>query len=297
VGTPTVWHDVESILGEGPVWDAQRGRLVWVDILAGVVRVGEAAQDGIWVEREYQVPMHVGAAVPIADDDSWLLAAGLGFAYLDSSGEVRTIAEPEEDNPIAVRMNDGSCDPAGRFWAGSMGYGDEPGVGSLYRLDLDGSVHRVLEGLTISNGLGWSPDAATMYVTDSGTDTITRYSYDIGTGEIYDPRPFLRADRGRHGTPDGLAVDAEGGVWVAFWGGSALRRYSPSGELLQTVPVPVSHPTSCCFGGPALDILFITSAGPKAVNTNGEGPHGRLLAYRPSVAGLASTPFRGSRWI
>jgi len=297
VRTPTVWHDVESTLGEGPVWDAQRARLVWVDILAGVVRVGEAARDGIWVEREYRVPMHVGAAVPIADDDSWLLAAGLGFAYLDASGEVRVIAEPERDNPIAMRMNDGSCDPAGRFWAGSMGYGDEAGVGSLYRLDLDGSVHRVLDGITISNGLGWSPDGTAMYVTDSGADTITRYSFDVDTGEISDPRLFLRADRSRDGTPDGLTVDADGCVWVAFWGGSAVRRYSPKGTLLQTVPVPVSHPTSCCFGGPALDVMFITSAGPKAVNTVGDGPHGRLLAHRPGVAGLPATPFRGSRWI
>src|SRR6266540_604717 len=221
VRTPTVWHDVESTLGEGPVWDAQRARLVWVDILAGVVRVGEAARDGIWVEREYRVPMHVGAAVPIADDDSWLLAAGLG----------------------------------------------------------------------------WSPDGTVMYVTDSGADTITRYSFDVDTGEISDPRLFLRADRSRDGTPDGLTVDADGCVWVAFWGGSAVRRYSPKGTLLQTVPVPVSHPTSCCFGGPALDIMFITSAGPKAVNTVGDGPHGRLLAHRPGVAGLPATPFRGSRWI
>lgn len=297
MGTPTVWHDVESILGEGPVWDAERGRLVWVDVLAGIVRVAEATDDGIRVEREYQTPMHVGAAVPVADDDGWLLAAALGFAYLDARGQVRLIAEPERDNPIAVRMNDGSCDPVGRFWAGSMGYGEEPGVGSLYRLDLDGSVHRMLGGLTVSNGLGWSPDGTTMYVTDSGPATITRYSFDVGSGTIDAPRPFLRADPERDGTPDGLAVDAEGCVWVAFWGGAALRRYSPEGGLVQTVPVPVSHPTSCCFGGPALDILFITSAGPKAVSTIGDGPHGRLLAYRPGVAGLPSTPFRGSRWV
>src|SRR5262249_9053390 len=169
VDAPTVWYDVESILGEGPVWDAERGRLIWVDVLAGLVRVGTATADGTWDEREYQTPMHVGAAVPVADDgDTLLLAAGLGFAYLGPGGEVRLLAEPELDNPVAVRMNDGACDPVGRFWAGSMGYGEEPGVGSLYRLDLDGSVHRMLDNLTISNGLGWSPDGTTMYVTDSG---------------------------------------------------------------------------------------------------------------------------------
>src|SRR6185503_8686605 len=132
-------------------------------------------------------------------------------------GEVRVIVEPERDNPVATRMNDGSCDPAGRFWAGSMGYGEEPGAGSLYRLDLDGSVQRILGGLTISNGLGWSPDATTMYVADSGTATVTRYPYDAGTGTLGAGEPFLRAEPDRDGTPDGLAVDVDGHLWVAFW--------------------------------------------------------------------------------
>ena len=156
-------------------------------------------------------------------------------------------------------MNDGACDPQGRFWAGTMAHDESSGAGVLYRLELDGSCTTVLAGLTISNGIGWSPDGSVMYLSDSGTSRIDRFDFDAATGQIRGRRTIVEIAE-PDVAPDGLTVDEHGDIWVALWGGAAVRCYSPVGSLLATVPLPVDRPTSCAFGGPDRTTLFITTA-------------------------------------
>jgi sugar lactone lactonase YvrE len=182
-------------------------------------------------------------------------------------------------------MNDGACDPQGRFWAGSMALDETPGAGSLYRLDPDGDVTVVQRGLTIANGLGWSPDGTTMYHADSGAGTVTAYDFDGARGEIERPRVAVRPE---HGAPDGLTVDEEGMLWVALFGGSAVVRYDPEGRELARVPLPVSQATSCAFVGTR---LFITTA---ARDVAGAEPDaGRVFAADAGVSGPPAVPFAG----
>lgn len=296
-----------ACLGEGPHWDADSQELVWVDILANQVWIGAVEGDELRPTASFDVRRHVGAALPCAGGRGWLLAAGQGFAYLSPEGSVATLAEPEAAQTGAVRMNDAKCDPQGRCWAGSMAYDYRRrlGLGSLYRLDRDGQVRRMLSGLTVSNGLGWSPDGKTMYVTDSAAGTIDAWDFDGAAGAIEHRRAVLRFPAAAE-SPDGLAVDEEGLLWVAIWGGGAVRRFDPSprptGPATEPRPVaeirlPVSRPTSCCFGGPDLATLFITSArdGLSDRDLAVEPEAGRLFACRPGVSGPAGQPFRGTR--
>jgi sugar lactone lactonase YvrE len=156
-------------------------------------------------------------------------------------------------------MNDGICDPQGRFWAGTMAYAETPGAGRLYRLELDGSCTLVLDGLTISNGMGWSPDGTIMYLADSGVGDVFAFDFDPSGGTLDQRRTFVHV--GTPGAaPDGLTVDSDGDVWVALWNGGAVARYAPDGSLRETVPVPVDRPTSCAFGGRDGATLFVTTS-------------------------------------
>ncbi|HUR52132.1 MAG TPA: SMP-30/gluconolactonase/LRE family protein [Mycobacteriales bacterium] len=241
---------VTARLGEGPHWDARRGLLSWVDIPAG----------RLWVEQGASVQhLDLGAALGVAvphEQGGWVCGLGRGVALVDDAG---SLLEHVQLEPAGVRMNDGKCDARGRFFVGSKADDNTTGAGSLWRLDLDGSVHRVLSGLTIANGLGWSPDGSTMYVTDSAAARITAHAYDEESGELGPARPFVELP-GDVGAPDGLAVDAEGFVWTAVWGGHQVRRHAPSGELVGVVRVPASHVTSCAFSGPDLTTLAVTTA-------------------------------------
>ena len=203
------------------------------------------------------------------------------------------VAEVEIDRP-GQRMNDGACDAAGRFWAGTMCMQERPGLGSLYRLDPDGSSHRILTGVGISNGIDWSLDGATMYYVDSLTQRIDRFDFDPATGSVCNRRAFVTIDPAE-GCPDGLTVDAEGGIWLALWGGSAIHRYRPDGTLERVLRVPVTHPTTCAFGGPDLGDLYITSA---TIRLSGEEKRrqpmaGGVMRHRPGVTGRPSHAFAG----
>jgi sugar lactone lactonase YvrE len=187
-------------------------------------------------------------------------------------------------------MNDGEVDPSGRFWAGTMELGAAPGRGSLYRLGPRGEVTRVLAGVSISNGLGWSPDERTLYYIDSPTQRIDAYDYDRSSGAIANRRTVAEIDPAS-GLPDGLAVDAEGCLWVALWGGSSLHRYTPDGRLDRAVALPVSQVTSCAFGGPDLDELYVTSAWVGLEER--EPAAGGLFRLRPGVRGLPARRFAG----
>lgn len=248
--------DAEAKLGEGPRWDAGARRLLWVDIEGRALHVFDPESG---VDRAVSVWSRLGAASWTTAEGTVLVAVAERLALLSLADEsLTTLAEiPHAGH---MRMNDGVCDPAGRFWVGSMALAETPGVAALYRF-ADGALERVLEGVTLSNGLGWSPDGTRMYYVDSPTYRIDVFDYDVDAGTPANRRPFVEMDRA-DGIPDGLTVDDEGGVWLALWGGSCVRRYSADGVLEQVVDVPATHVTACCFGREDGRSLFITSAAP-----------------------------------
>jgi sugar lactone lactonase YvrE len=270
-----------AALGEGPVWVAGEQALYWVDIPAG--RVHQMAADG--AVTSWDVGQPAGAVVARAGG-GLVLAARDGFMALDpASGALTLLAAVEQDRP-ENRMNDGACDRAGRFFAGTMADDERPAAGALYRLDPDLTVTTVLAGTGISNGIGWSPDERLMYYIDSHTHQVDVFDYDPVTGAIDGRRRFAAVGQGDV-VPDGLTVDAEGGVWVAVWGGGTLLCHDAGGRVRQTIEVPAEHVTSCAFGGPDLDRLYITTAA-------GEGAGaGALFVAEPGVTGQPSYSFSG----
>jgi sugar lactone lactonase YvrE len=280
--------DARAELGEGPRWDARGQRLLWVDIMRGRVHAFTPATSAC---RSVDAGRPVGARACAADGGMVLAVAG-GFARLDwESGRTKMLAAVEADRP-QNRMNDGACDAAGRFWAGTMALDEHAGAGALYRLDPDGTVHTMLTDVTISNGIDWSLDGRRMYYVDSPTRRIDAFDFDPRTGAIAGRRPFASVPAEAR-IPDGLTVDAAGFVWLALWGGAALRRYAADGTLERTVSLPVSHPTSCAFGGPDLDELYVTSARrPLTPEERVRQPlAGGLLRLRPGVVGRPARVF------
>jgi sugar lactone lactonase YvrE len=277
-------------LGEGATWDSARERLISVDIMRGRVHLFDPAAGRV---KTILVGQPVGAAAPCRDGRI-VLAMRDGFAHLDPETErVTFIAHVERDRP-GQRMNDGSCDAAGRFWAGTMCMQERPGLGSLYRLDPDGSVHTMATGIGISDGIDWTLDGTCMYYVDSMEQRIDVFDFDLARGAIANRRPFVEVDRS-DGTPDGLTVDAEGAIWLALWGGSAIHRYRPDATLDRVLRLPVTHPTTCAFGGPDLRDLYITSAVIKLSEDERrvQPLGGAVLRHRPGVAGRAAHAFAG----
>lgn len=240
---------------ESPVWDDEANRLVWVDITRGEVHsyVPELA-----LHRVVQVGTEIGS-VALAREASLVLAVRAGFALLDEMTElVQPLILPVEHTPD-VRMNDGACDARGRFWAGSMAYDSAPGKGALYCLRSENEVTLELEGVTISNGIGWDPGWELCYYVDSATQRVDTFEFDLEEGRLGARRTVIDLC-GSPFQPDGLTVDADGRIWVALWDGGEVRCYSPRGELLARVELPVSRVTSCVFGGHTLQQLYITTS-------------------------------------
>ena len=288
------WSETPGRISEGPRWHEERHELLWVDILGRQIHRGTLTGDGsldqvvtITLER------HVGAVAP-ALTGGYVVTAGPGFVFVDEDGSVRELAQPEADR-TDVRMNDGACDPQGRFWAGTMAYDEAPGAGALYRLELDGSCTTMLTDLTIANGIGWSPDGSTMYLNDSGAGCLDTFRFDGATGAITDRRTLVRSDQPGV-VPDGLTVDVQGGIWVAWWVGGAVKRYASDGTLLASLRLPVDRPTSCAFGGPDRATLFITTAreGLDDAAFDRQPDSGRVFAASGlGVRGLPCEPYRG----
>ena len=283
--------DARAPLGEGPVWDAENQALLWVDIDDHEIhRFDPGTGTDISVAMEGGV-----SAVAIRERGGLVAATGDGFALVSmatGTAEVEVIAEPEGDND-ANRMNDGKCDPAGRFWAGSMSHTETDASGSLYLLDTDLTVQSVLSGVTVSNGLGWSPPGTSMYYVDSPTCKVTVMDYDLLTGTASHRRDLFPVGT-QEAQPDGLAVDADGCLWVAIWGGHEVRCFSPVGELLAVVEVPASQVTSCCFGGKGLTDLYITTAAHGLSDQEIDATTaGGLFIAQPGVRGLQVARFSG----
>ncbi len=278
--------------GEGPVWDGASDELLWVDVGVGRLHRGRPEPGGVRHLGTLELGVALGAVSP-ARNGGWIAAAGPGFARLATDGRLTWLAKPEAGHPER-RMNDGACDPQGRFWGGSMAYAETPGVGTLYRLDHDGSAHPIVTGTTISNGLGWSRDGTSMWYVDSGPGTVDVFGFDAQAGTVSDRRTVVRLEADE-GVPDGLAVDAEDHVWVAVWDGGQVRRYTPDGQLVARVHLPVSRPTSCCFGGSELDTLFVSTArtGLTGDQLRSEPDAGRLFAAQVGVRGVAQPSFAG----
>jgi sugar lactone lactonase YvrE len=281
----------QTILGEGARWDARRGELLRVDILAGCVYRDRVDEDGGLVPvRSYRVPGTVGAIAPVDADDGWLLAAGRGFVYLRPDGSQRTLAEVA---PAGTRMNDAACDPQGRLWAGTMADDQHAGGGALYRLDRTGQTELVLDGLTISNGLGWSPDGTEMYLVDSGPRVIHAFVFDADRGAISEGRVLVTLTEDV-GSPDGMTVDADGDLWVAVYGGGRVHRYSPDGALRQVLTVPARQSTCCAFAGPGLNRLYVTTATEGWSDEQRRADPAAGLVYRldTDATGRPAAPFR-----
>lgn len=282
---------VESYrLGEGPVWDAAAGRIIWVDILAGLVLEGRLTEGVLAESARHAFDGVVGAAVPAADG-SLLVAAQERLVVLASDGSRRDgprVVEPG----VRSRTNDGGTDPSGRFLIGTLALDDRFGAERLLRIEHDGEVTVIDDDLALSNGLAWSPDGSKLYSVDTGRNVIWERDYSPGREGPGDRRRYLTVEGGH---PDGMCMDTDGNVWVAIWGGGEVRCYAPGGEILATVGVPAPHTSSAAFVGESLDTLLISTArkdlSPEQLEEFPDS--GRLFTARVQATGLPTVPWAG----
>ena len=285
---PRCIADVRAVLGEGPVWVAREAALYWVDIKGRkVFRMDSNDQ-----LTEWRTPMRIGSIAP-KKSGGFIAGTDEGIAMIDPAmNKFDVIAQPEEQLPDN-RFNDGKVDRRGRFWAGTMDDREKSSCGTLYCVGPDLGWASIDSRYKVTNGPAFSPSGATMYHNDSARQVT--YAFDMdGQGSPSNKRAFLQFGE-RDGFPDGMTVDSEGCLWIAFWDGWCLRRYSPEGEWVETIKVPVQRPTSCAFGGPDLDRLYITSASiglderALAMQPNAGG----LFMITPGVRGIEEVPFAG----
>jgi D-xylonolactonase len=280
--------DVHAVLGEGPVWVARERALYWVDIKGRrIFRVDEAGD-----LNEWPTPVRVGSLMP-RSSGAFIGGTDKGIALIDPEADRFEIIENPELHLPHNRFNDGKVDRQGRFWAGTMDDLETDSTGSLYRIDPDLSCTVIDTDYRITNGPAFSPDGRTMYHSDTARQVT--YAFEVeADGSACNRRVFLQFGPG-DGHPDGMTVDFEGCLWIAFWGGWCVRRFSPAGEWLETIRLPVSQPSSCVFGGPDLDRLYITSAsvGLDEESSRMQPNAGGLFMFNPGVRGLAEVPFAG----
>lgn len=275
-------------LAEGPLWISETGELVWVDILSGDLhrcRPGHTPPSGM------NLPATLGAVAPAASGTAFIAATGDGFSRILPDGKMVSVNNLLADEPDQ-RMNDGRCDPWGRFVAGTTSLSGKLGTSRLFRLEEDGTTTTLLSSLGISNGLCWSHDGETFHHIDTPSATVTSRPYSPDQSLAEGPARVLEL-QGLSGLPDGMTIDTDGNLWIAFWGGGCVRCLSPQGTLLHEIPLPVAQPTSCVFGGDDLATLFITTA------WHGLGKHakseldGAIFSCRPGAKGLPQQPWKG----
>lgn len=280
--------DVHAVLGEGPVWVERERALYWVDINGRkIFRLDDSG-----AVRDWPTPMRVGSLAP-CESGGFIGGTDQGIAFIDlQQGSFEIVANPEENVP-GNRFNDGKVDRRGRFWAGTMDDKERQASGTLYRFDERLDWSSVDTGYRVTNGPAFSPAGDIIYHNDSALQVT--YAFDLDSdGSASNRREFMRYGKS-DGYPDGMTVDAEGCLWIAFWDGWCIRRYSPVGECLRKIEMPVARPTSCAFGGPKLDRLYVTSAsrdlGPDALAMQPNA--GGLFLITAGVGGLAERPFAG----
>lgn len=282
--------DCANLLGEGPVWDASASTLWWIDIQNPTFWCLETRTGRV---RSWPLPKVPG---------SFALRRGGGFFFAFRGG-FATLAEPGAEPTMLgtpgltlgdERFNDGKADRAGRFWTGTLDRKLSRPIGQLYRVEPGLRVTAVDQGVTIANGIGWSPDDTTMYFTDTPSRRIYRYDFDAAAGRVSNRRVFVEAEPG-HGGPDGMTVDAQGYVWSAQFDRWCVNRYAPDGRLDRSIRVPVQRPTSCMFGGPDLATLYVTSArfDLTAADLAAQPQAGGVFALEPGVRGLPEPRFAG----
>lgn len=305
--------DARDTIGEGPTWHSAQGRILWSDNKIG--RIHEAKPDGVggWREtRQWNLGRRIGAAIP-RRSGGLIVATGTQFVTLDDQGVEAPFARLDVD-PKQFQLNDAKCDPQGRLWAGTLdadintpGRTISPGRAALYRIDAVGEVKTMVTGVTVSNGLAWSPDGLTLYYIDSYARRVDGFDFNGTTGAITNRRPIVMFDAG-DGAPDGMTIDSEGCLWVAMVRTGEVRRFAQDGQLLARIVLETSVPTSCAFGGADAADLFITTARvnlPNAASvqlthgfsvepdaTIGLGAGGLYLC-RPGVTGLPAQDFAG----
>ena len=283
-----------AALGECPVWDPDGQCLFWVDVSGRRMFRADAAGR---LTATWALPKLPGSFA-LRARGGMLMAWRNGLGLIDpESGRFEEVpaGAPGLGPDFALeRFNDGACDRRGRFWTGTMARNLTDKVGHLFRIDPDLSVHRMRDGIILSNGIAWSPDQRTMYHCDSGARVVRAYDFDVEAGGIANPRVFADLAAG-HGLPDGCTVDAEGHLWLALVEAGVLLRFAPSGAIVATVPLPVSRPTSVVFGGSDLRTLFVTTMrdGLSAAAQDAEPAAGQVFALRPGVAGLPEPRFAG----
>tara|TARA_R110000868_G_scaffold132180_1_gene342762 strand:+ start:49370 stop:50245 length:876 start_codon:yes stop_codon:yes gene_type:complete len=253
---PEVVCEKVSELGEGPLWDLSRKLICWVDILNGHIHEWSPVSKTL---NTLQVGQMIGA-MAICNDGNYIAAIKDGFGFVNpKTGEVEMIENPEGHLP-GNRFNDGKCDPAGRFWAGTMPLSEDKPTGSLYMIAADRSAVKREGAITISNGLAWSLDHKVLYYIDTPTLEVVGYDFDMKNGNITNKRTIINIPK-EEGFPDGMTIDNEGMLWIAHWGGWQVTRWNPStGKKLSAIKLPVSNVTSCIFGGESMKDLYITSA-------------------------------------
>ena len=248
--------DSKSELGEGAIWNSKTGELMWINITGKILNIYNPKTGN---NKEMFTGQMIGTVVP-TELGNTIVALQNGIYQLDpNTGTKKLIVNPEEDLPNN-RFNDGKCDPEGRFWAGTMSTIDEKEAGALYRLDSDSSIHKMVEDVSISNGIVWSKDKTKMYYIDTPTQKVVVYDYNNETGEISNKKTAVEIES-EMGFPDGMTIDEDGNIWVALWGGSAVSCWNPeTGTLVRTIEVPARNVTSCAFGDDDLSTLYITTA-------------------------------------
>lgn len=286
--TPCCIADVHAVVGEGPVWVERDAALYWVDIKGRKIHRRDEAGD----LREWPTPFRVGSLAP-RSDGGFIAGTDQGLATIDLQSERFEVVANPEANLSHNRFNDGKVDRDGRFWAGTMDDREQDPTGTLYRVEPGFRCSAVDSGYVVTNGPAFSPSGKRMYHTDSPRRII--YLFDLDPdGTASNRRTFLHFGE-KDGHPDGMTVDSDGCLWVAFWDGWCVRRFSPDAELLATIQMPVARPTSCAFGGPDLKQLYITSASIGLDEAaRARQPHaGGLFTLSPGIRGLAEVPFAG----
>ncbi|MDW7695778.1 SMP-30/gluconolactonase/LRE family protein [Flammeovirgaceae bacterium SG7u.111] len=280
----TLELDAKAQLGEGAIWHPEEKKFYWIDIENKKLHIYDPADKS---DREITMPSRIGTVVP-AKEGGVLVALEGGIFHVDLETENLTLLNNPLEGQEAIRFNDGKCDPQGRFWVGSMKLDQSAKQADLYRFDTDGTAHHMLDSITISNGIVWSPDHKKMYYIDTPTGKVQGFDYDAETGEISNGEVVVQIQEGM-GYPDGMTIDSEGMLWIGMWNGFGVTRWNPNtGEYLGKVEVPAQNVTACAFGDEDLSTLYITTA---SIGTDAQ-----TLEKYPHCGGVFSvkTNFKGS---